>query len=294
MSVCKKSRKRYGLEPLLPGVFEVYFMARQDTPENLQKAAELFRYIFKHFDEVGYSEKEPKIFRPILPLESKEKLIKIDESFDASQQVLSYEQVEDLINQNEFFALIPCQCRLIGEMTGEPCKVAPKEMGCIAAGRSAQGVELFGWGKTMTKEETIEYLKKAEKKGLVHMTSNTKGGEHLMYICNCCSCHCGVLMPTKNYKMKMISPSNFKPTFDGELCTNCKLCIKKCPMEAITSPEEKVMVIQSNDCIGCGVCAFNCSSGAMKLEKVTETDLPEWHKIGRKIFMKTMGDLMKS
>ncbi|MBA7713427.1 hypothetical protein ES703_122430 [subsurface metagenome] len=42
-----KKGARYSLIPLLPGIFEKYYIIRKDTEENQKKAARLYRDIFK-------------------------------------------------------------------------------------------------------------------------------------------------------------------------------------------------------------------------------------------------------
>ncbi|NVM30736.1 MAG: 4Fe-4S binding protein [Candidatus Helarchaeota archaeon] len=294
-----KVGQKYGLEPLAPGIFEAYFTAQQDTKENIHKAAEIFRWLFNHMAELDAQglnifDKNFQFFRPLLPIEAKEKLIKIDESVDARSQVLPYELVEDLINKNEYFASIPCQCRMIGEMTGEPCELAPSEMGCFITGVAAQAAATLGWGTALNKEQAIEYLKKTEKAGLVHISTDSKGGEHLMFICNCCPCHCGVLMPVKKHGYKSVVPSNYKPKINLDLCVECEICVKKCPMDAISHPEEGKMVVDPTKCIGCGLCASNCAKVAITLEKVENIVPPDVRKIGNKTFMGMMADLLAS
>ncbi len=294
------TKNGYGLEPLAPGIFEAYFVARTDTPENLQKASTIFRWLFKHVGELEAQnlrlfDKEFEMFRPLLPIETKEKLIKIDETATSESKVLPYELVEDLINNNDYWAYVPCQCRLIGEMNGEPCDCAPAEMGCFMTGRGARGAVSMGWAKPLaTREEAIDYLKKTEKAGLVHLTSNSKGGEHLWFICNCCPCHCGALMPAKDLGYKSAIPSNFKPKIDLETCVECETCIKKCPMDAISHPKEGQMVIDSAVCIGCGLCASNCPKNAITLEKIHNIVPPNKKLIGKKMFMKMLSELLMS
>ena len=288
-----KSKDEYALAPLVPGIFEAYFIARQDSEENIQKAAELYRYLFKNFNKFTPSpiDKDFEMFRPLLPIESKEKLIEINENVNHESQVLPYELVEDLINNNEAFAVIPCQCRLIGEISGEPCELAPSEMGCFVTGKGATALANYGWGKALNKEEAIDYLKKTEKAGLVHTTSNSKGGEHLMFICNCCPCHCGALHPVKLSDYKTVTPSNFRPEIDQEICVECETCMKKCPMEVI-SHEGSKMVINLDNCIGCGVCASNCAKNAIKMNKISNIIPPDKKKIGNKVFMQHLGELL--
>ena len=75
-----KKGSRWTLIPILPGIFEKYFIVRKDTEENQKKAAKLYRDIMKELSPQGAVESEGRnVFRPLLPYEAKEKLIKINE-----------------------------------------------------------------------------------------------------------------------------------------------------------------------------------------------------------------------
>ncbi len=293
-TIVKKGRS-YELAPLLPGIFEAYYIARQDTEENLNKAAKLFRYIFKNFPEFKPTFIDPNfgLFRPLLPIgKERDNLIEINESMNAETKVLPYELVEDLINNNDTFAVIPCQCRYVGELSGEKCEIVEPEIGCFAAGRGAMAIADAGLGKPLNKEEAIEFLKKTEKAGLVHCTSNSKGGEHLMFICNCCGCHCGALNPTK-LGYKTVIPSNYIPVVDEDTCVQCKVCVKKCPMETISfNEDENKVIINLERCIGCGVCATNCAKNAIKMNKNKNIIPPDKNKVGGKVFMRHLSELL--
>ncbi|MHA1385227.1 MAG: 4Fe-4S binding protein [Candidatus Helarchaeota archaeon] len=288
-----RSGNKFSLEPLVPSIFEAYYYARPDTEENIKKASEIFWFLFKNQKELRHIDENFTFFRPLLPIESKEKLIKIDESVNSQSQVMPYELVEDLINNSDYFTVIPCPCRYIGEVSGEPCEIASSDLGCFVTGGGARAIAEFGWGKALTKEEAIEYLKKTEKAGLVHCTSNSKGGEHLGFICNCCPCHCGALHPTKVLQFKTVTPSNFQPKVNSELCIPCAVCRKKCPMNAISLEEgSNRITINYNLCIGCGLCATNCPRNAIILEKVRQKVPPDVNKLGNRTFQKIVRDLV--
>lgn len=289
-----KIGSKYTLLPLLPGIFEQYFIRRNDTKENLKKVAEIYRYLFKNFLPSFYTETDFKLFRPRLPLDAKEKLIKVDETLDVENQVLSFELIEDIIEKNEYFTTVPCQCRLIGELTGDPCDQASSELGCFLTGIVAKSIIDAG-GKSMTKEEAIEFMKKTEEAGLVHNCVADSSLESSLVICNCCSCHCGTLIPAKEHKTVATVPSNFQPQFSDALCTQCEICLNKCPMQAIyhhwPGNEDKSddhMYLKEEFCIGCGVCAANCPNDAIKLVKVGDREFKERHKIGNKSFLQLL------
>jgi len=92
-----KKGTRYSLIPLLPGIFEKYFIVRKDTEENQKKAAKLYRVIMKEILPQQSYESEGRGFRPLLPYEAKEKLIEINEALDFESQALPYELVKQMI-----------------------------------------------------------------------------------------------------------------------------------------------------------------------------------------------------
>ncbi len=286
-----KRGSRYCLLPILPGIFEKYFIRLNDTEENLKKAAEIYRFLFKEFIPQFLNETNFKLFRPLLPVEAEEKLIEIDESFDVESKVLSYELIKSLIDKYDKFSVIDCQCRIIGEYTGEPCKVAPPELGCFLAGAVAERNIKRG-RPSLSKEEAIEFLKKTEKAGLIHNCIMDSSVESSLFVCNCCSCHCGTLISSKNHRENAVLSSNFIPTFNHELCTKCDICLNKCQMGAIyhkwgneEDKSDELMYVREEFCLGCGVCAANCPNNAIKLVKVKDNIPKEKYRIGKRTFL---------
>ena len=285
-----KIGNKFGLEPLVPGVFEKYYIFRKDSQENQIKLAKLFREYINEIVSLQMIESNFKVFRPVLPYGAKEKIIKIDESVDVPKsQVLPYELVEFLINKNDIFATIPCYCRTIGEYSGNPCKVASHELGCLYSGEAAQYFLNMGVGRQLTKEEAIEHIKKAEKAGLVHTTVADNSLTSSLFICNCCSCHCVLLHTTKKYRLKTVRPSNFVAKVEKNFCIKCETCVKKCQMDAIfhqwpneLDSSDEHMFIREEFCIGCGVCASNCPNNAIIMVKVRDDDFSKIVTFGNK------------
>jgi len=291
-TISKKGLK-YCVDPLIPGVFERYFQRSKDTEENLKKAAALYRDIMKEIMPQWHAETDWKLFRPLLPLETQENLIEINQDFDVQAQTLAYETVRNIIDKYDQFASITCQCRLIGELSGEPCEVAPAELGCFVAGPAGKMMvdEGIRGAKLLNKEEAIEFLKETEKKGLIHNAIFDEGNESSVFFCNCCSCHCGALFPAKIFHSKGVYPSNYSPKFNIELCTKCETCMRKCPNDAIyhrfpveADSSDEQMVLREEMCLGCGICAANCPNNAIKMVKVRDNTPPEKHLIGNKTF----------
>lgn len=291
-TISKKGLK-YCVDPIIPGIFEKYYQRSKDTDENLSKAAILYRDIMKEIMPQWNSEKDWRVFRPLLPLESQEKLIEVNQEFDVQAQTLPYESVKNLIDKHDQFAVITCQCRLIGELSGEPCEVAPAELGCFVAGPAGQMMvdEGVRGARLLNKEEAIEFLKETEKKGLVHNAIFDRGNESSVFFCNCCGCHCGALFPAKIFHEKGAYPSNYSPKYNNELCTKCETCMRKCPNDAIyhrfpiePDSSDEQMVLKEEMCIGCCICAANCPNDAIKMVKVRDNIPPEKSLIGNKTF----------
>ncbi|MDD1778612.1 MAG: 4Fe-4S binding protein [Candidatus Helarchaeota archaeon] len=267
---------KYGLVPLIPGVFEGYFISRADSKENLAKAAILYRFIIKNTPSLSMISEGGQnkfgaapITSPLLPYDAQTRLIKIDEPVNIEKKVLSTELVKDLIDRNDTFAALTCPCRLVAQMSGEPCSVAPAELGCFMVGVAAKLAVQAGFGRPLTKEQAIEFIRKTEEAGLVH---NAMGAtkDQVYAICNCCKCHCGALSPTNQTQMrlKFVSPSNFTPKHQPEQCTLCEKCLEMCPMDAISHPSgEDILWFNPTLCIGCGVCAANCPENAVLMIK---------------------------
>ncbi|MHA1314762.1 MAG: 4Fe-4S dicluster domain-containing protein [Candidatus Helarchaeota archaeon] len=270
-----KIGNQYGLLPFVPGIFELYFLTQKDTEENYRKASFIMEEIIDDVLPGLTITGKNKLFRPKLSLGAQEKIIKIDEKINSSSQILPFELVESMISKTDFYAKIPCQCRMVGDFIGDPCTIAPKDVGCFVAGMAARQVVAMGLGEELTKDEAIAYLKKAEKAGLVHNGGNIAGDASNLLICNCCPCHCGALKPQAKHKIGAINPSNFQPMIDEQICVKCGTCVKICPVGAIfhkwaTQPDssDEKIIIKNDYCIGCGVCAATCPKSAIKMEKV--------------------------
>jgi NADH:ubiquinone oxidoreductase subunit F (NADH-binding)/(2Fe-2S) ferredoxin/Pyruvate/2-oxoacid:ferredoxin oxidoreductase delta subunit len=52
---------------------------------------------------------------------------------------------------------------------------------------------------------------------------------------------------------------------DPEACTGCRLCAKNCPQECITGERKEAHVIDTAECIKCGVCKDVCTFDAVRI-----------------------------
>ncbi|NHI90961.1 MAG: 4Fe-4S dicluster domain-containing protein [Candidatus Lokiarchaeota archaeon] len=279
-----KVSNQFGILPLAPGMLELYYLKCGDSKENLVKGAKILREVMNTVLPPMFFLTDTPILRPKLPYDIEErKIIEINQEIKNESQVLPSDLASELVKRNEIFVRLPCQCRVIGEMAGEPCELThSSENGCLACGVVAETLTNMGIGEKISKEEAIKHIREAEKKGLVHNGANSRGFEAYSLICNCCSCHCAMLSPMKKHQTPGIQKSNYRPKINAEICILCDICVKKCPMEAIyhrypmksDNSDEKIVVFD-NKCIGCGVCAANCNKSAIIMEKVIKKEAPE-------------------
>ncbi|TFF86192.1 MAG: 4Fe-4S dicluster domain-containing protein [Promethearchaeota archaeon] len=270
----KSNEKMYTVPMLFPGLFEWYFASKHNDPEELKKAAKIFKPLEDTF--IAFASRYP-ISRVAPSIEPLKKTIEINKSvYTGKSKVMLYEDVRKILENSKRIAVMPCPCRtfhgILGDSCGKPIDV------CINLNSSADYVVREGIGRELTIDEAIDVLKMAEKSGLVHVINN-QSDKH-SFICNCCGCCCGFLGNANKFKLidNMIAKSNYIPVIDSNKCTLCKTCINKCPVNALfvnygskEDLSDSYVHLREDICIGCGVCSVNCPSNAIILKKVGDT-----------------------
>ena len=251
-------KKYYNLLPLLPGIFEMQFMKAETTPAK-RRVAQLFdAYYHEGWGEEAFSSRTP--MARVLP---------VQEEIPRSDQVMPYELVRSYIKDSVSMAITNCFCRHEAELLGRSCG-APKAV-CMCFGPFADFLVERGFAWRATPEEMLAALDRAEKAGLVHVADNIQ--EKINFICNCCGCCCGFLGTiTKLGLSGGVASSRYLAAVDEELCNSCESCLEVCQVKAVEVEDERARVDAAR-CIGCGLCASHCPSGALSM-KVRE----EWRE----------------
>jgi heterodisulfide reductase subunit A-like polyferredoxin len=97
----------------------------------------------------------------------------------------------------------------------------------------------------------------------VHSVSNVRG--EITYICNCCTCACGILRGVAELGIaNVVARSAFINQVDEALCIGCEDCVDSCQFQAL-SLQEIVIHVDQMRCVGCGVCVVSCQEGALGL-----------------------------
>ena len=193
--------------------------------------------------------------------------IPISESIPTQLEVFSYEQVNDLVESKDRFAVAPCICRRSAKMTRGGCD-APEES-CLVFGEWADFYVRDGRGRAIERSEVYEILAKADAANLVLQPSNSKDPS---FICCCCGCCCGILQGVKKQpKPAEAVASSFIAELDVERCIGCWVCLERCQMQAFNEEINHVS-LNADRCIGCGLCVSTCPDGALTLVRKPESE----------------------
>ncbi len=191
--------------------------------------------------------------------------IPVEKSIAVQPEVMPYERAEEIVRNHTTFAVSNCICRQEFRILGKGCD-KPEES-CLQFGMAAAAVAQSGRGRAISREETLEILRRAEEKGLVLQPANSKNP---LFICTCCGCCCGVLRFLKrDPKPASLVASPFIASLNSETCKGCGICTKRCQMEAI-HVEDKKALFNPDRCIGCGLCVDTCRTKSLTLMRKPE------------------------
>jgi len=207
------------------------------------------------------------------------RVIPVEEAIPFDLEIFPYERATELVEGAKAWGVRDCICRVQQRLIGKGCDHPVENCLMLAP---VEGV--FDSGETtrpITKEDALHILRQAEESGLVHSTGNYRDGH--FYICNCCTCCCGILRSVAEFEVPTaLARSGFRSVVDAELCAGCGDCVERCQFGALAVLED-VCVVDYGRCVGCGLCASACPTGALRLERRPEgelsplpTDLKEW------------------
>jgi electron transport complex protein RnfB len=239
---------RFRLAPFMVGIFEA----------SLDKVDHELAHLVEHYLLEGGAEgimrPQPALHR-VVPAQSSIK----------SQWILPYDDVRSILLSSKSFSVSECICRRQQEKLGSRRCDFPLDM-CMtfSAAERSPGPD------TVTKEEALATLDRAEEIGLVHTVSNVAKG--IGYICNCCGCCCGILRGITEWGIEeSVACANYYASVDADTCTGCGTCVDRCQVEAI-SVQDELAAVNRDLCIGCGLCVTGCPEEAASLELKPESE----------------------
>jgi electron transport complex protein RnfB len=272
----------YKLIQLVPGIFELQFMKGEVT----DRAKELARLFDNYFHaRVPQEDAKSPLSEGAVHMA---RVIPIEQTLMPSMSVFPFEVASKYIEENHPITVSICYCRHEKRLLDRGCKY-PDEV-CLQLGPFAEFVKERGFGREIDKKEALEILKKSAEAGLIHTSSNTM--ERIDFICNCCTCCCGILQGVYRFNDPVRSlSSNYEAAVDMESCTGCMECVERCQMDAITI-REGAAAIALDRCIGCGVCVYHCPVEAITL--VPRPDFIEPPKSFRELIARQAAAKIKS
>jgi electron transport complex protein RnfB len=184
------------------------------------------------------------------------RVIPVEEAIPFDLEIFPYERASAMLEEAKAWAVRDCICRVQRGLIGKACD-HPVE-NCLVFAPVAGVFDNSKVDRAITKEEALGILREAEESGLVHSTGNYRDGHH--YICNCCTCCCGVLRGVAEFGVPTaIAHSDFSAVVDADLCIGCEDCVGRCQFGALAVPED-VCEVDYARCVGCGVCTHFSSS----------------------------------
>ena len=247
----------FGLMPFAVGIYEEQ-LPRMD--------AELALLFEEYYCEAqgAFTRYAPAVHR----------VIPVGEAVPADVEIYPYEQATELIESAKAWGVRDCICRVQQKLVGKGCD-RPLENCLLFA--PVEGV--FDGSETtraISKEEALDILRQAEDAGLVHSPGNYRDGHN--YICNCCTCCCGVLRSVAEFSVPTaVASSGFVAVVDVDLCIGCGDCLERCQFGALTVPDD-LLLVDAGCCVGCGLCVTVCPTEALSMARRAEgeiSSLPE-------------------
>jgi electron transport complex protein RnfB len=244
----KQGGKRcFRLAPFVVGLYE----AQLELMDH--ELAHLVEDYFANGGAAGIMKPEPALHR-VLPAQDTVK----------TEWILPYEDVQAILLSAKTFHVRDCICRVEQEYMGRKCEF-PVRM-CL----SFSTIERPLQEGDISREEALALLNRSEEVGLVHTVSNVM--KDIGYICNCCSCCCGILRGITDYGIQnSVAYANYYAVIDPETCLGCGDCIERCQVHAIYEMDE-VSVVDRARCIGCGLCVTGCPNDVARLERNPEAE----------------------
>lgn len=231
---------------LLPFVVGIYEMQGSRIDRTL---AELFEaYYHEAFGRMA------AVYPPV------HRVIPVQQSIQTELNVQPYESAADIVRAAQAWGVLDCVCRKQKALIGQPCE-HPLDV-CMVLSQMPGAFDQAEGIRALSLDEALATLRRAADAGLVHSVSNSR--EDLWYICNCCTCSCGILRGMVDLGLSgVVAGSGFMAQVDEDLCIACGVCAERCPFNAITV--DGAARIDALRCAGCGQCVPVCPVSALTL-----------------------------
>ena len=159
-------------------------------------------------------------------------VIPVEKAIPNGSKSVSVEHLSHWLKKYDYFSVGVCSCRRAQSKRGEGSGDI-EDLWCIAVGDCARYCDETGKdGKTVTYDEVMEILQRAEDEGYVHQITNIDGEDKIFAICNCAPGVCYALRTSQLFNTPNMSRSAYIAHVDKEKCVACGKCVEVCPAGA--------------------------------------------------------------
>ncbi len=205
--------------------------------------------------------------------------IPVGATHDMTSVTVPMDLVKKAISEAHYIGgMKECLCR-----AGQNCQTYPHDLACLFLNMGGKVVVDHGMAVELTREEAYARVDRAAELGLVCQSLWVEV-EQLIWgfrndemnafleICFCCPCCCVGFNLSKNATRdvkRRFSPVGWTAVVNHAKCTGCKSCVGHyCPQDAIHfRASDGKMVIDQENCIGCGFCRAHCPEDAIEIKQ---------------------------
>ena len=242
----------FSLKPFVVGFYEAW-LTRMDA-----EYASLFETYFQ--ETRGKILSDPPSVHRVIP---------VDVAIPFEVEIFPYERARALLDRAKSWGVRDCICRVQKRLIGQACD-HPVE-NCLVFAPVENAFEGSEDIRPLSKAEALDVLREAEEAGLVHSSGNYRRGN--TYICNCCTCSCGVMRGIAEFGIDTaVARSAFRAVVEAETCVGCGTCLDRCQFRAL-SLSDGAAHIDPDRCAGCGLCVTTCPAEALRLERRPEDEV---------------------
>jgi len=243
----------YGLLPFVVGIYE-------NQAGTIDKE---FALLFESYYKQAFA-------RVMTTQPQYHRIIPVNESIKVDMEVRPFESAADLVKDAQAWGVLDCICRVQKALIGEGCD-HPLDV-CMALANIPDAFDGNPVIRALTSEEALGTLQRAAQAGLVHSVSNNQKGVH--YICNCCTCSCGILRGMAELGIaNVVARSSYVNQVDDLLCNSCETCLDYCQFGALAMGDDAIAHVNTIRCVGCGVCVPQCPNQALGMVLRPEEEL---------------------
>ena len=160
-------------------------------------------------------------------------VIPVEKAISMENQSIDIEHISYWLKRYEgHIGASICSCRYGRKKLDEGC-ADDYEDWCIAVGDMADYCVETGRGRSVTYDEAMEILRRAEANGYVHQITNIDGEGKIFAICNCNVKICNALRTSQLFNTPNLSRSAYVARVDKANCVACGRCVEYCPAGAV-------------------------------------------------------------